>query len=275
MDKTNLLQKLTPVGVAAFGVIAFTGITVYPAQAGQLGYEDGTSEIFDLFVPVPAVPIPGGGTLSRPEPVGGVGDIVTITFSPDVSKFPPDDGIGQASISAATDEFVGTGLFTSAPPLYFADVIPAVATLEYQGPEPNEPFIGLYTLVDDLVLDFPNNGTEITYGAGSVFFIEYDFATTGDDFTIEGIEGEIEFISTTGTQVEIGSTIYRINDPDFFPITGLTLTFDEPAQGIAGEYSGGTTVSSMVPEPTTILGLLTIGGLGLGLKRKNQSIGMN
>ena len=74
MNKPYLLQKLAPVGVAAFGAIAFAGITVDPAQAGQLGFGDGTSEIFDQFVAVPVF-LPGV-SLFRPEPVGGIGDTV-------------------------------------------------------------------------------------------------------------------------------------------------------------------------------------------------------
>ena len=254
MSKTNLLQKFAPIGVAAFGVISFTGIAAVPVQAGQLSFEDGTDEFFDQFTPVPA-----DGQF-RPEPL--VGDTVTFTFSPG----------DEAVISTATDEFVGGGLFpevTPGDPLVIVDVDAVEATFEFIGPDV-DPIIGIYQLVDDdLTFNFPDNGTQVTYGEESIFFFEYDFAPDGT--TIEGIEGELE-IAAAGTNVNINGDSYTFGGED--ELTGITLTFDEPAGGIAGEYSAGVTVQEggvHVPEPATILGLFAVGGLGLSLKCKKQS----
>ena len=245
MKKTGLLKKLSPLGVATLGAISVIGITTSSAQAGQLSWENGATEFFSQ--------VNNGGT--RPT-----GDFDIIFSDQDV-----------ALISTATDEFaMPEGPFPPVPPnapFAFTDPsLDAPATFLDMGAFGGSSIITLYELQDDLVFDF-GNGVEVTYGAGSEFLGEFDFAPDG--ITIEGVEAELE-IAAAGTQVEINGDVYGFDtDPDI--LTGITLTFDEPAQGIASEYSAGVTVSSnAVPEPTTILGLLTIGGLGLALKCKKQ-----
>lgn len=52
-------------------------------------------------------------------------------------------------------------------------------------------------------------------------------------------------------------------------ISCLTKTFLETSVSL--DLKTIVVVSQGTPEPTTILGLLAVGGLGLGLKRKKQS----
>ena len=252
MNKTNLLQKFAPLGVAAFGTISVIGITTAPVHAGQLSWTDGTSEFFEdvLFDP-------------STTPVGTDLDDFSVTFNPgtQVSVFTANGEFNPAfpSIDPSNPQFFtvnpSTGDFTEG---VYLGLVAGVPEFEYE-------------LEDDLVFDF-GNGVEVTYAAGSTFLGEFDLAPDG--ITIEGVEFELEQ-SAEGTNVTIGNQeYYEPGDPNFdsdFPLTGLTLTFDEPAGGTFGEYSAGTTVASTVPEPTTILGLLAVSGLGLSLKRKKQS----
>ncbi|MGK7893324.1 MAG: PEP-CTERM sorting domain-containing protein [Xenococcus sp. (in: cyanobacteria)] len=249
MNPTNLLQKLAPVGVAAFGAIAFTGIATAPAQAAVIGefqFVNGTDNFFEEVVP-------------------GIGDTFNVEFS---------DG----GLASSFDTF---GIFV--PPLEFADsgnpqllsVVgdPIVGSFLFDrfvnGVDATDGFV--YNLTSDLVFTFTdqdngNPGTvSVRYGAGEEFLGIFDGG---------GVEFEEE--TTVNASVEIDDDGDGIIDR-FFPNgdTSVTeiLTFGDLAGGVAGEYGGEVQVShtTPVPEPTTILGLLTISALGLGLKRKKHA----
>ena len=69
--------------------------------------------------------------------------------------------------------------------------------------------------------------------------------------------------------ISIDGQEYNIGDDDF-PVIGEELTFGQAvgSEGDGGGYQGEVVVGVTAPEPATILGLLAVGGLGLGLKRK-------
>ena len=238
MSQTNLLQKLVPVGVVAFSAISVIGITTVPAQASTLGWSNGTSDFFSDVNP-------------------GEGDTFTVIFSPDVTADPPDDGIGAASVDNADGAFLQA--FQPAPPIYLQDLTPAVGNFVYS---PDQSLAGvnefIYELEDDLVFEFLNEDEDViavaTVEEGTQFVgffdtddsVEFALAPEqGQAITVEGIDFGDETFLDDGLEFEDGSL---------------------PA---GGEYLAEVEYSS-VPEPTTFFGLLTVGGLGLGLKRKKQ-----
>lgn len=230
----SLLQKLAPMGVAAIGAIAATGIASAPAQAGQLGWDDATSDFYsDVINP--------DGTLT--------GNDFSVTFSPDA----------LAAVFSATEQFAP---FFNPPELAFVDPI----TVGFDNFVDLGVVAGIqefeYDLANDLVFDF-GNGVIVTLAADSTFLGEIDAAGG----TLEGVE--LEVVDIAGVTVQIGSDTYTLGGPKLF-VTGFAFEFEDIAAIGGGEYAGLVSVAAKVPEPGTILGLLAFGGLGLGLKRKKE-----
>ncbi len=248
MNQSNLLQKLAPVGVAAFGAISFTGIATAPAQAGSLSWTNSTSSFIQDFLD---------------ESNNG---ILPTTF--DVTFTPGE----ISSVFLATGEFVPPfppGINPGSP--QFFDVSSDIVSLNLESGTPDTTFI--YELQDDLNFNFditgngfnPTEDVSVTIGAGSTFLGDFDT----DNGNVDGLGFEEDELSEV--VVNIAGVEYTLDDP-LLEVTGESFSFDQAVGEEFGQYSGGTTVAGeTVPEPATILGLLTVGGLGLGLKRKKQS----
>lgn len=237
-------------GVASLGAIAAlagVGIAAAPARAGQLGWDNGTTNFFENI----------GNFADITDPQNDEFENFSVTFSSD----------GIALISNASDEFVPP--FADAPPPSPTNTItPVTATFNYVDNsvvqlEGISEF--LYTLDSDLTFNF-GNGVTVTYGAGSTFQGEF-----GEDNVGNVVNASFEEVIAIGTDVNILGTIYTQEDP-LLRVTGVDLEFADLPGGPGGEYDGLVAVESHgVPEPGTILGLLAVGGLGIAMKRKQQS----
>ena len=242
--KNNTLTDSLVSGAAAIALFAGVGIAATPAQASTLGWSDGTSDFFSDVNP-------------------GAGDNFTVTFSPDESEAPPNNNIGAASIDNADGVFAPP--FTEAPPIFLQDLTPATGNFVYVGDGPAAGEF-IYELNSPLVFEFLGVPSETgpgnvvaTLDAGTEFVGFFDTANSvefalapgqGEAITVDGIDFEGETFLDDGFEFEDGS----------LPAGGEYLA--------EVEYDDGITP---VPEPGTILGLLAVGGLGLGLKRKKQS----
>ena len=238
MNKIHFLQKFASIGVAAFSAIYFTGIATNPTQAatllGEFEYDDGTSNFFEDV---------------NPEVNG---DTFSITFSPE----------GEAAT------FDTSGIFTpplpDAPPGVILDVVPE--TVEFtlvNGSYTNDLNPFEYELAEPLQLSFNNGDVIVEYGANERFL---------GVFEVEN--NERVGISFEEEDVDASVTILGTQYPNDVPGTSVLeeLAFSDLPGGEFGGYEGLTQVRQGVPEPATILGLLTIGGLGLGLNCKKKSI---
>ena len=240
MDKTNLLQKLAPVGVAAFGAISVIGIATAPARAveGRLGFSDNTSDFF--FAP-PAVPVLGAPVADFDvDFVTSANDLVAVLNA--TGAFDPlFDPIETTVSTTPSADFINGNIVA---------ILPATGLPEYE-----------YELEDDLTftLDATNTDDTATYtiGGGSKFLGEYVSDLAGN---IESIEFELEI--DAGSELCVNSECWTV--------TANAFEFEDlPGTG-GGEFLSDAEVGAKAPEPASILGLLAIGGLGLGLKRKKQ-----
>ena len=94
---------------------------------------------------------------------------------------------------------------------------------------------------------------------------------------------DLDLITNTPLNVNIGDilnvdngTLFIDNSPVDGYFIGTSADFDNggvsmPFTGTVEVAYNSIMINSPIPEPGTILGLLAIGGLGLGLKRKKQS----
>lgn len=266
MNKPNLLQKATPLGIVTLGTISILGIATTPVIAGSLNFEDGTSDFLQFFAGI-----------DLNDVAGTAPDNFMVTFSPDNSQNPPNDNLGSVLISNANGEFVPA--FNSSPPSNLAWLTPAIGNFNIAD-DPATSNVVEYTINGSgLRFDFPAAGSPLSNPSqnvtvfidpGSVFGVEVNGDVGG---FIEGIA--VELLETEGDDfVNIGGVNYPCCQiPDGNSLDGIALTFDQAAGDNLGDYSGSVTVSShdvTTPEPTTILGILTIGGLGLSLKRKKK-----
>ena len=144
MMTTNKLTKILS-GVAVLGIASAIAA---PAQAGTLGWSNGTSDFFGDVNP-------------------GAGDTFSVTFS----------GAGQAFVSTANGEFVPPFTFTDntiANPPYTTNLTPAVGNFEFV--TAFNANSGEYKLTNDLAFAF-SNGATVTWEAGTIF--EYLFDEPG------------------------------------------------------------------------------------------------
>lgn len=245
MNKLNLLPKLAITGVAttiaAFGI---STVSAYAAIIGEFGFENGTTNFFEDVNPT----------------LVGFTDEFNVTFSPIA-----------AGEQAST--FNTSGVFTpplpDAPPGVILDLDQVTGTFRQIGYNDNDSSgdISLgdtfeYQLInDDLTFDF-DDGVTVTYGEDEIFLGTFDFDVSGNPIGVEFVE-----------ENEVNPVVTIVGNPNS-PFTGdqvrESLIFSDLEAGDFGEYAGEVQVVEVVPEPGTILGLLVIGGLGLGLKRKKQ-----
>ena len=246
MNKSHLLQKLAPLPFAAFGVIVFTGITTAPAQAftldSTLEWDDATSDFWDDVN------------------LDDVGDIFSVTFSP-------------ADLGGEAASFINTGdfapFFTDPDNLYpINNGAGATGTFQNLGPGaigslPALPASESYLeLTNDLVFNF-GNGVTATLPDGSIF-VGLQEPDTSFEFDLEGgavIDG---VLSEWIFNIDGDTRIARFSNFEFGDLP--------PEDGGNFAAEGFIEGETRVPEPASIIGFLTIGGLGLGLKRKKQSI---
>ncbi len=234
MSLPNFLQKLAPLGVATLGAIAATGIATAPALAvGTLGFSNGASDFFEDV---------------NPGQVNGERDTFTVIFSPDETKLPLGDNLGSTAVSTANGHFAPP--FTPAPPLGLVDLVPVTADFRWVSGNANGIFT--YELENEITFNFPNEGVTVTWAAGTQFDGEF-----GPDNGVGFVEvAENDLPTVTG----IASTNVIADEISFQDVLG---------EGGA-EYEASVVTGEKVPEPTAVLGLLTIGGLGLGMKRKQE-----
>lgn len=246
MNNIHLLQKFAPVGVAGFAAISVTGITTAPAQAGSLSWTNSTSSFIENFL--------------DDSNNGILPSTFEVTFTP-----------GEiSSVFLATGEFVPpfpSGINPANP--QFFDVSSDTVNLDFVSGTVATNF--LYELDDDLTFNFDITGNgfnqaedvSITIGAGATFLGDFDT----DNGNVDGLGFEEDMIEEI--VVNIAGDVYTL-DGDVLRVTGESFTFDQAVGEEFGQYSGGVVVTGTTPEPATILGFLTVGGLSLGLKRKKQ-----
>ncbi len=241
MNKLNFL----PLGLASLGSIAALGIATTPVQAQTSTFEwdDGTSDFVDAATAV-----------------------FTEEGSFDV-EFSPG---GQAAV------FIADGIFadffpglTIPPDAALVNTVPTVGTFSFFEdivPPPGVDAEALFRLDNELTFEFDTDGDTVIDLVG--------FLPEGSPFLgILNADGSVEFDLEGGASL-IGAdgiaewtatlpdgTIIAVADSSIFE-------FGQTAGSSGGAYIGELTTT---PEPASILGLLAVGGLGLGLKRKKQS----
>lgn len=250
MNQTNLLQKLAPVGVAAFGAISVIGIAAAPAQAAgftqtsTLEWDNGTSDFVDDVVEI----FDEFGNVGAPTSFD-------VTFSPGSLG-------GQAAVFFATGDF---GPFFTPPPLpQFFDVSGADATFVINS---TPIMVGVdleaeFLLDGPLTFEFDARDASVTATLpDETPFLAQLLPDGSVEFELE--DGEWEFVidpNADGEENIMGRARSSV------------IEFGQDALAPNGSYAAqGTATRRAVPEPTTILSLLAVGGLGLGLKRKKQA----
>ena len=247
MDQTNLFQKLAPLGVAAFGAISVIGIFTTSSQAFTLT----DSEFRDECT---------AAALGDPDCT--IGDK---TFSFVSASFAPRPGIVDPISGETIFDIVDVELIGGTDYIFTYDFIPDFL---------DETF----TYVIDVDVTDPEK-----------FFAEVDLDTTVDAFlppsetltanfvtNTNGVADDVTLISVNGGSAAENIPNARANMPTSIRVTN---TYDRDPDNPAGQKLPGEISSfensfrqdTKVPEPASMLGLLTIGGLGLGLKRKKES----
>ncbi len=217
----------------ALGVVAGIGIAAAPAQAAILGefeWDDATTNFFEDVNP------------ENPD------DTFSVTFSP----------------GGFAETFNTSGIFT--PPLPDANPLDPPITLNLDPAEGEFELVSftsdtqfVYRLTSPLVFDFDDD-VSVTFGTDELFLGSFELDGDGNRIGVGFVEQTV-------------SAVVNI-DGDIFPTGNLIvreeITFGDLPGGEAGEFGAIAQVVEVngVPEPATILGLLAVGGLGLGLKRK-------
>ena len=250
MNKLYLPKNLVFLGSLALGTITATGIATTSAQAGTLGFSDGGSSFIEAF---------NGGTITP--------DTFSVIFSPDETEDPPNNDIGATSIDTATGEFVPP--FDPAPPIYLADITPAMGTFDLDD-NADTPGIIEYELQDNLVFNFPDQNVQLTIDSGSIYGIELVIDDETGDF--EGIEAELLETAGSDNIVIDGASYPCCSIPDANSLDGIIHEFGQTPASPNSEYLAEADVSSgiPVPEPVSIFGFLAFGTLSLGLKHKKE-----
>jgi hypothetical protein len=234
MNKLNSLVKLAIASAA--GTITAIGITAVPAQAqaleGTFEWDNGT----DSFI--------------------GEVDLTTLGNTFDV-QFSPDD---IAAIFIASGDFAN--FYT--PPL-LEDLVPSGPTGTFENvlviADPLPPGVvaeAEYELSNDLVFTFDTDDSGDASAGDLVATLEAGALFLGEEI----LDGSVEF------ELVIGE--FLLDAPGFDTTTAdaSAFEFEQTPGSPGGGFVAQTTIA--VPEPGTILGLLAVGGLGLGLKRKKQ-----
>lgn len=263
MDKLKLSPKLAVTAALS----AIVGGLAVQQSASAMGIGDGRIDI-NL---VGALEV-----TSNTVNVGGVGSLY---------DFPVNEGgaaeaAGTFNITVVDgyDDFPG---FVQGGTGVVYDIIPSVPNElidEYTtAPLPdfeNLPARDALGVGGDLLLDFDDNNLQY-------FFRTVTRTTTPfeggfiNNFSFDGF-----YRDTTGEFDDTDSTLAIFTAATDINITAVPSTPGTTPQEVVdafvsqGEFAGINGVirtSESVPEPGTVLGLLAIGGLGLGLKKKKQS----
>jgi hypothetical protein len=252
MQLSSLFSKLAPMGVAALGAIAVSGIATAPAQASvinigsDLSWDDGFVESWLADVnPDLTGPLDNPDTFSATyddtatiEGVSGdfvnwlnVGDVVT--FGPHgqlTSNFLQVEGLPDTPPAIAVYEVVGENVIFDFTDELEGEILPKIdepiETIKYVIPTGTQYLLSSFS-----------------QGQAAEF-----------DLCVETCIGA-PFWEINGTKIS------ATNTGDFQELLGASPTYG--ISTVTGE--------KVVPEPASLLGLLTIGGLGLGLKRKKQA----
>ncbi len=234
MNKLNFLPKLAFTSLAS--AIAVFGITNTPVQAlegGTLEWDDGT----DSFI--------------------GEVDFDTLGSTFDV-LFSPNE---LAAVFIADGHF--EPFFPGVPPGALFPLAPALGEFVNTDPDleiPETENSAEFGLTSDLVFEFDNGVVATLPQLGTV--IDGELLEDGA-VEFELIDGEWEFdLPDNPDTPEF--------DPKSIVVQSSVLEFGQTAASPGGGYIAEATKVT-TPEPGTILGLLAVGGLGLGLKRKKQS----
>lgn len=235
MSKSRLLPKVFPVGVT-LGVLAFgNSMLVSPSAKAQ--------EVCDQ-------PLPGGG-------------LTTLPLAPQTT----------VDVICVDKEFTNFAFFADVPipPNAFYDV-------SVTSPDPSGTFF----------VDFdtaPGGGISIPFQAEASYMVEItdpDYLFNLIDLDIEiglGTNGELPDITVTKEIFdEFGNLLLVLESEGDFVADSLPTMPDKILVVDTVDVDQGTFFSfqnsftqKAVPEPASILGLLAIGSLGLGLKRKKQA----
>jgi hypothetical protein len=248
MNKLNLLPKLASVGVAALGAITSINIISMPSQAAS--FEDGSTLEWDNGTDsfIDEVEFSDGDVFDvvfSPSAFGGVAAVFieSGSFSP---YFIPGTTYTINGGAGATGDFVFSNLVTP--------------------PAPGVVVEAVYELANPLTFVFepvevPGASVTATLAAGSNFLGEL-FPDGSVDFELEGGVDGAEWLVT-------------INDPNLpmdigpqFAVSSV-LEFGQTDGSPGGGYVAEATMG--VPEPSMVLGLLAVSGLGFGLKGKKKS----
>ncbi len=241
MNKLNLLPKLASMGVVATS-LSLSGI--------MLTTNNATAAVCGFALPTDSYPLSGTPPFVDPCIEGGksITDIV-VTANP--------FGGGQAT--ELEFEFL--------QPLANEHVFDAVYEDSDNPGTPGDP------VFESGPLDYM-----VTYAVNildnpNAFFheVEIDSITVGDGSTITkeifsdagmtNLIGEIESIDGSAESIKLTDKFQTLYIKDTIMV----------AEGAALEaYDNGFIQKENVPEPASILGILAVGGLGLGLKRKKQ-----
>ena len=232
MNKPHFLQKLPPVGVAVFGVIATTAgsMLVAPSTfaanfANEVCYEDGLGGLS------------GQTIVCQDKEFVFEENFFTGDFTAtDIAKIEILSNEFVFEVDAAPDRTINGTID------YDINILP--------------DFVDMGYTFHSLELD-----TDVA-GENNSYLITKDYeANNGAVGTLSSPDGNSDF--TTAVK---GATSISILDT--FDADGLNPGGGEDAL-IAAD--NGATQKRGVPEPASILGLLAVGGLGLGLKAKKQS----
>ena len=264
MKQSSLLQKLAPMGVAALGAVATTAgsMLVAPSASAQNACE------FQF------------------PPLGGPNFIVPGDLDPCNEGFLVQEGDKIFNLDVESFNFGGTNAFGNG----------AAGLIEFEDfPLPPPNFLGDSFIADVIFteeeLDEQGNVVALEEGiTNGIGEMRYSISITEDDFVFNQVSIDS---STTGTGTEVvkqvfdeegGNLLGTLTSTDGSS-SSLDLIDDYTSLFIIDTYNVGENAvlldfdnafnqrehDVIVPEPSAILGLLAIGGLGLGLKRKKQA----
>jgi hypothetical protein len=257
MNQVSLLQKLAPLGVAAIGAIAATGIATAPAQAfvfkdgSTLNWGDTTNDFYDDVELIE-------------------GDTLQVIFNPNSPVISINEATGSFD-PGFCDPLCLDNLATS----------PVVGNFEYK----QSAFVNelRYVLQNDVVFDFDSRTLEDHFGNPTPGTLTWT-APAGTEFRAEKVGGSAELELCLDTCVTVpyftfnGETFGAPPNSNGEVVQGFfqdtiqnRFQFDDSQSTGGGQYVAGGVVVKGAPEPASVLGLLTFAGLGLGLKRKQQA----
>ncbi len=254
MNKPYLSHKLAFLGTLALGTITATGMATTSAQAAVLGEFNFSSNLTSNFFEDvnPGEPYEFSVTFSPERSASSIN--TTGLFTPPRGPLPLATRLNPSRLSVGKTR----------------DNQPSnVATATFEWMQTFDDGSFEYKLVD-------NDPLRLTFFESSSpeGFVE-EFVTVayrpGDTFLGRFLNGDVIFEQRN---VNPGVLISDPSSIDVRSFSGPSVR-DEFRFGVSvgtsnGSYFGEVQILSTVPEPAAIIGVLTIGALGFGLKRKKQ-----